>query len=141
MSRPLSRSEAQRRVDRSKASERRLAKWLVEHDGPDPTMMPGAGLATKTGRVGHLFQFDVPSLHYDGENKNIRVGSLWKVWKQITDIARSHGKEPMVRIEPTNEDARRYPKLHIITESRHAALLDAERELLALRAKSGILEP
>ena len=141
MSRPLTRSEAQRRVERAKASERRLAKWLVEHDGPDPNFMPGAGMATRTGRVGHLFQYDVPSLHYDGENKNIRVGSLWKVWKQIADIAHGHGKEPMVRIEPTNPDARKYPKLHIITESRHADLLRAERRMLALDAESGILEP
>jgi len=103
-------------------------------------MMPGAGVATPTGRVGHLFRYDVPSLHYRAENKHIKIGSLWRVWKQVADIAKLADKHPLVRIEPTNPDARQYPKLHIISEQRHQELLAAEQWMLSYRPKDGILD-
>ncbi len=131
------RSEAQRRILRSKASERALGKFLMEHDGPSTKYPPGGGVATTTGRVGHIFRYDVSSLHYTAENKNIRVGSLWKIWKQVVDLAKKNGDHPLLRIDPTNEDARKYPNLHVISESRHAELLECEKRMLSIPADSG----
>lgn len=124
------RDSARRLLRRSKESERKMGRWLLKHDGPDPRFRPGGGLVTTTGRVGHItgLQFDTLSKTYAGENKNIKVwAGLWGFWKQIVDKAREQGKEPVLRIEPSNEDKSGYPVLHIITEERHAALLDLER--------------
>jgi hypothetical protein len=154
-------SDAKRRLRRSKDSERRLAKWLMTHDGPDPHMMPGNGIVSPTGRVGHVtsLQFDALSLHYAGENKNEKIGSLlwaqWatavrdgvqfvsnklpaelgRYWLKISQKAVDWGKTPLIRIEPTNDDivfvnGKRISNLHIITEERHAELLGYEKLFL-----------
>jgi hypothetical protein len=125
------RDAARRLLRRSKDSERKMGRWLLKHDGPDPRFRPGGGLVTTTGRVGHItgLQFDTLSHTYAGENKNIKVwAGLWAFWKQIVDKAREQGKEPVLRIEPSNLDKAGYPVLHVITEERHAALLDLERQ-------------
>lgn len=128
------RSEAQRRLRRSKDSERRLAKWLQAHDGPDPVMKPGNGIVSETGRVGHVtaLQFDAISLHYAAENKQERVpATWWKFWLKIVEKAGEWGKEPLLRIEPTNDDRVGVPIIHMITEQRHEELLRIEQEFLA----------
>lgn len=133
------RSEAQRRLRRSKDSERRLGKWLLEHDGPDPMMRPGNGIVTETGRVGHVqaLQFDAISLHYVAENKQERVpATWWTYWKKIVEKSGEWGKHPFLRIEPTNVDAKGVPILHLITEARHTELLTYEREHLARTGQS-----
>ena len=118
-----------------KRSERSFAKWLMEHDGPEPSM---ARVASSTGRVGHIteLQYDVASLHYTAENKAMRVwAGLWSFWLQIVAKSIENGKQPLIRIEPTNDEkfilGRRVPKLHIITEERHAELLGYEKDALA----------
>lgn len=74
-------------------------------------------------------QFDTLSRSYAGENKNIKVwAGLWEFWKKNVNKAREQGKEPCIRIEPTNDDAKGVPIMHIITEERHAELLRYERE-------------
>lgn len=125
-------NDIQRRLRRAKDSERRFAKWLIEHDGPHPRFRPGGGIASSTGRVGHItgLQFDCVSMSYAGENKQTVVwAGLWKFWKQVVDVARREHLEPVLRIEPTNEDKAGYPNLHIITEERHAELLGYEKQV------------
>ena len=123
-------SDVRRIARRAKESERTLGRWLLLHDGPDPRMK---GIASSTGRVGHItqLQFDVVSRTYAAENKNMKVPArLWLFWCKIIDVATGQGKEPMLRIEPTNAPLglrKRYPSLHIITEDRHAELLEKER--------------
>jgi len=124
-------SEAKRRLRRSKQSERDLGKYLLEHNGECPVFRL---ISSSTGRVGHLteLQFDVASLDYAAENKNVKVPKLlmgW--WDKICEISAKHGKQPLLRIDPSNEGKHR--EMHIITAERHAELLDYEyryRELL-----------
>lgn len=134
-------SEAKRRLRRAKDSERRLAKWLIANDGPDPKMAPGNGIVSETGRVGHVtaLQFDALSLHYAAENKHARVpAQLWDYWIKIIEKSAQWDKHPLLRIEPTNLlpkylNGKPIPPLHIITEARHAELLAYEMQ--ALRRK------
>lgn len=131
----MSVSDAQRRLRRSKQSERDLGHWLLEHDDPDPRFK---GIASSTGRVGHItsLQFDVISKKYAAENKQVRLpAKILRWWKQINDVAVDQGKDALLRIEPTNEQLsvpvrlrKKVPSLHIITEDRHAELLAAEKE-------------
>jgi hypothetical protein len=69
---------------------------------------------------------------YCGENKQVKVpAKLFSWWQQIVAIAKVQGKQPLLRIEPTNLDANgrkiRAPDLHIITAERHAELLRKEK--------------
>lgn len=120
----MGRSEAQRRLDRSKQSERDLGHWLLEHNGPCPDY---SKIASSTGRVGHIteLQFDVVSLNYAAENKHVKVPKkLLGWWDQIVRIAQKHGKQPLLRLDPSNDG--KHPELHIITKERHEYLLDME---------------
>jgi len=120
------------RLRRAKESERKFGRWLLEHDGPNERFRPGGGLATSTARVGHItaLQFDCISMSYAAENKNEKVPSTWwKYWKKIVEKAEGQGLEPVLRVEPTNDDRRGVPNLHIITEDRHAELLEYERQV------------
>ena len=118
-------NDNQRRLRRSKQSERDLGHWLLEHDGRDPHFRH---IASSTGRVGQItdLQFDVVSRTYAAENKQVKTPKkLLGWWDQIILVAAKHSKEPMLRIEPTNDG--RHQELHIITKERHEALLDMER--------------
>lgn len=138
--------ENRRRLRRAKNSERRMGKWFIEHDGPDPVLKPGGGIVSQTGRVGHItaLQFDILSRSYAGENKNMRVwAGLWNFWVKVVGAGIDFGKEPILRFEPTNEDptqvrGRPVPNMHIITEERHAYLLRCERELLAIQSSPDV---
>ncbi len=137
-------SPGQLRLRRSKDSERRLARWLQEHDGPDPVMKPGNGIVSETGRVGHVtaLQFDAISLHYAAENKQEKVpATWWGYWKKIVEKAGEWDKEPLLRIEPTNDDKYKVPIIHIITEARHQELLDVERWYNELREELAAVIP
>lgn len=134
------RNEIQRRLRRAKDSERRTAKWMQEHDGPDPRFRPGSMLVTSTGRVGHVtnLQFDALSRTYATENKHIKVpAGLWKFWKQIVNVAFKNGKEPCLVLDPAMGEKRTdgipIPAMHMISASRHAELLRCERELIRLQ--------
>jgi hypothetical protein len=138
----MPRSDAQRLIAKSKQSERDLGKWMLEHDGPDPAMR---GIASSTGRVGHItqMQFDVISRTYASENKNVRLSKTFlQWWLQILDVAADRGKVPLLSIEPSNVvpsslnggRARKIPRMHIITEDRHAELLRAEQRVAELEA-------
>lgn len=120
----MGRSEAQRRLDRSKQSERDLGHWLLEHNGECPDYQK---IASSTGRVGHIteLQFDVVSKHYAAENKHVKIPKkLLGWWEQIVSIAAKHGKQPLLRLDPSNDG--KHPELHIITKERHEYLLDME---------------
>jgi hypothetical protein len=123
-------SDIQRRIKRSKQSERDLGHWLQEHDAPDPRM---TGITSSTGRVGHItgLQYDVASLHYSAENKQIKLPAKFlQFWLQIVDIANANGKDALLRIEPTNTLVglrKKAPEMHIITAERHAELLRKEK--------------
>lgn len=121
-----------RRLRKAKQAERDSGKWLLEHDGEDHKW---SGVASSTGRVGHITQlmFDVISKHYAGEVKNIIVpAKLFGFWVKIVSVAAQHGKDPVLIIVPNNEQKlvgfpKKVPALHIITEERHAELLEKER--------------
>lgn len=123
-------SEAKRLIRRAKKSERSGASWFIEHDGPDlPPMNPGGGIVTVTGRVGHIYdlQYDGHSLHYASENKNVKLNATWvEWWTKIIERAAAAGKQPCLRIDPSNKPGR-VPVMHIITEDRHRWLLECER--------------
>lgn len=115
---------------RAKASERKLAKWQIKHDGPDPKYR---GLTTSTGRIGHVtnIQADTLSAHYLGENKNEVVPIKWlRYWQKINDKATEWGKDALLCFEPSNRDlvSVRLPDIHWITPDRHAELLRKEQE-------------
>lgn len=121
-------NENQRRLRKSKQSERDLGHYLLEHNGPDPNFRL---ISSSTGRVGHIteLQFDVVSFDYAAENKNVKVPKkILGWWDQIVRVARDHGKEPLLRIVPSNDD-KKYPEFHIISSERHADLLDKEARL------------
>lgn len=124
------RTEAQRRLRRSKDVERTVGKWLMEHDGPDPTMF---GIASTTGRVGHInqMQIDILSKTYATEVKNIKMPLRFLAfWDKIVLRASERGKEPLLVVEPSNIEfglRKHAPRLHIISEDRHEALLETER--------------
>ena len=106
----------------------------MENDGIDPRWKPGGGLASSTGRVGHIaeLQLDAISLHYGIENKQMIVpGVLWGFWKKVVHRSHDQGKIPVLRWEPTNEEKYvegvRIPTMHVITEERHGELLNYER--------------
>lgn len=131
---------------RSKESERVAGRWFIEHDGPDPAFMPGNGVVTKTGRVGHVnaLQYDVHSRHYAVENKHIRLNATWLLWwVKIVSRAMDLRKEPCLRIDPSNKPdsfmhngfRHKIPEMHVITASRHAWLLECERVVEALDAR------
>lgn len=123
-------SDAQRLVRKAKQSERDLGHWLIKNDGYDPAYR---GIASPTtGRVGHVtgLQFDNVSTHYAAENKRVRLGKRFlQWWLQIVDIAVDKRKDALLSIEPTNvlTPTRKIPRMHIITEERHAELLMKER--------------
>lgn len=123
-------NENQRRLRRSKQSERDLGHYLLEHNGPCPVY---SRIASSTGRVGQItdLQFDVVSLDYAAENKLVKVPKkLLGWWTQIVGIAAKHEKHPLLRIVPSNEG--KYPEMHIITADRHAELLNKEAILRGL---------
>lgn len=115
------------RIRRSKESERDLGKFLLTHNGKDTG--PLGVVASSTGRLGHLteLQIDAVSKDYAAENKNVKVPkTLLAWWDQIVRIAEKHNKQPLLRIEPSNEG--KHEEMHIITAKRHAELLDIERQ-------------
>ncbi len=123
-------SDIQRRIRKSKQSERDLGHWLKEHDGPDPRF---AGIASSTMRVGHItqLQYEVVSMHYAAENTQVKLPAKFvQWWLQIIDVAHANGKDPLLRIEPTNVLVGPYrkkcPEMHILTKERHAELLKKE---------------
>lgn len=125
-------SEHKRRLRKAKQAERDSGRWLLDNDGKDEKW---TGVASSTGRVGHITQlmFDVVSKHYAGEVKNIIVpAKIFNFWLKIVSIAATHGKNPVLIIVPNNEHKqagfpKRVPAMHIITEDRHAELLEKER--------------
>lgn len=107
-----------------------MGHFLLDHNGPDPVFRH---IASSTGRVGQItdLQFDVVSLDYAAENKLVKVPKkILGWWAQIVEIAAKHGKQPLLRIVPSNEG--KHTTLIIITEERHAELLDKEFRLRGL---------
>ena len=125
-------TDIQRRLRKSKQSERDGGHWLMLHDGPDPRML--FGVAATTGRVGHItaLQYDVASKTYAMENKNVKLpAKIVQWWMQIIDVAAREGKEPLLRIEPSNVlvgPRKKAPEMHILTADRHADLLKKEKD-------------
>lgn len=84
-----------------------------------------------SGRVGHIpeLQYDLHSLSYASENKHVRLNATWVTWwRKIIDRAAQAGKEPCLRIDPSNKPS--VPVMHIITADRHAWLLHCEKQVL-----------
>jgi hypothetical protein len=97
------------------------------------------GIASSTGRVGHITQlrYDVTSATYVAENKQVKLPAKWlQWWLQINDIATQQSKEALLRIDPSNlplGSRKTIPEMHIITKERHQELLEKERELDDMR--------
>ncbi len=125
-------NDIQRRIARSKQSERDLGKWLLEHDGEDPRWR---GISSSTGRIGHItsLQFDCVSKHYAAENKQIKLPArMLDWWLKIVGISVTQGKDALLSIESTNVVAvrgvlKKPMRMHIITADRHAQLLAKEK--------------
>ena len=117
---------------RAKEAERNAGRWMLQFDGPDPMW---SKVTSSTGRVGHItgLQFDVASLHYCTESKNILMSlRLQRFWRQIQEIAVTHGKDACLVIKPSNplpSDKRHKHDAtwHVITQERHSELLEKER--------------
>ena len=126
-------NDIQRRIRKSKDTERDTGKWLQKHDGIDERWQ---GISSSTSRVGHItqLQFDVVSKHYACEVKNVKLpATILKWWLQIVGIAATHEKDALLVIRPSNVvSVRGIPKhpmsMHILTEERHAELLRKEKE-------------
>jgi hypothetical protein len=122
-----------RRIQRrARQAERDVGHWLLRNDGPDPVW---AKITSSTARVGHItgLQFDVVSLHYCAEVKNIKMSArLQSFWKQIQEMSARHGKDALLVIQPSNP-VDKNSTWHVITPERHAELLAAERDLHAIR--------
>jgi hypothetical protein len=104
----------------------------MEHDGPDPLM---TGIASSTGRVGHInqMQIDILSKTYATEVKNVKLPARFLAfWDKITLRAHERGKEPLLVIEPSNVEVglrKHVQHLHMISAERHAELLEAEKQV------------
>lgn len=141
---------------RAKTAEREFARWVIQHDGPDPRYQ---GLTTSTGRVGHVtaLQFDILTKSYAGEAKNAKLPtglarawadvnsrsfagevimplsvSVARIWQQIAQVGLEWRKEPLLLWKPSNADkfkvaGKPLPDLHVIRESRHTELLLKEQ--------------
>lgn len=124
-------------AERSKRSERSIARNIQAVDGPDPNFKH---IASSTGRVGHItgLQFDAISRSYATENKN-RVMPTWliKAWVQINQRAVDFNKEALLHIDPPNMpktfpiNGKTMPlsTLAIISEARHEQLVGRDRVL------------
>lgn len=126
-------SDVRRIQRRAKQAERDVGHWLLEYDGPDPLWQR---VTSSTGRVGHItgLQFDVVSMHYCAEVKNIKLAvKLQGFWSQIQQMAARHGKDALLIIQPSNplpsvgNLKQKDMTWHIITPARHAELLEKER--------------
>ena len=119
-------NNVQRIQRRARQAERDSGHWLLKYDGPD---LIWSRISSSTGRVGHLtgLQFDVVSIHYAAEVKNILMSQkLQGFWKQIREVAIKHGKSPLLIIQPSNP-VDKSSTWHVITPERHAELLEYER--------------
>jgi hypothetical protein len=128
-------------MSRSKRTERKAARRMVEIDGPDPNFQK---IASSTGRVGHItnLQFDAVSKNYATEIKNRKIPTwMVKAWIQIQQRAIDFNKNALLYMEPPNMP-KTFPlngqnhkssDLVIITQARHEELILAEKELNAIQ--------
>lgn len=88
--------------ERSKRSERSIARRMQDVDGRDPEF---SRISSSTGRVGHItsLQFDAVSRTYVTENKN-RAMPTWLIqaWIKINQRAIDFNKHALLHIEPSN---------------------------------------
>ena len=131
-------TKSQRSIgERAKRSERSVAKSMLAADGPAPEFR---GIATSTGRVGHItnLQFDAVSRSHVTENKNRMMPSwLIKAWIQINQRALDFRKEALLHIDPPNMpktfilNGKREPlsTMAIITEKHMEHLVSRDRML------------
>lgn len=128
-------------IRRAKISERNISRRMQEIDGADPIYK---NVTSSTGRVGHItgMQIDAISRNYVIENKN-RTLPVWlnKAWIQILQRAIDFQKHALLHIEPSNI-AKEFPvngvkhrtdTMAVISQSRHEALILAEKTLEAVR--------
>lgn len=125
-----------KRKGRSKAwesTEREAARWLQEHSGVDPS--PPVPLSS-TGRCGAILRYDASSAVYCGEAKRRLLPKwLFVAWAQICFLAHERGtRHPVMILDFVSEQKTaphkgkniRVPRVHCITEDRHAELLSYE---------------
>lgn len=120
---------------RSKTSERNIAKRMQDVDGKDPNF---AGIATSTGRIGHItnIRVDGVSKNYFTENKN-RVLPKWTIdaWILINQRGQEFHKHPLLHIEPPNMpkdfllngERHKLDTMAIIRQDRHEELIEKEK--------------
>jgi hypothetical protein len=128
---------------RWKTDERETSRLYQEIDGP--TENPALKiLQTSTGRLGHLnaLRVDASSKNYMIEVKRRGlVAWLHKAWVLIQQKGRDFKVEPVLVLCMTDDqnsyehDGKKYAceDIHGITASRHAYLLECERQLFAIR--------
>jgi len=127
---------------RSKNSERNIAKRMQDVDGKDPNF---EGIATSTGRIGHItnMRVDTVSKHYFTENKN-RALPRWIIdaWILINQRAKDFNKVPLLHLEPPdmpkdfllNGERHKLDTIACIRQDRHEELIRAEAKANTARA-------
>ncbi len=128
--------------DKGKRLERDLGKFLLTYDGMCPIW---GEIASSTGRIGHITELgmDVVSHTYVAEAKHRESMPQWFIgaWEQILEKGETHNKVPLLAVKKN-----RVKIMHIITEERHAELLECEKlvkesDFFEDRDESGESEP
>jgi hypothetical protein len=123
--------------ERSKRSERAIARRMQDVDGRDPEF---SRIASSTGRVGHItnLRFDAVSKTYATENKNrILPGWLVKAWILVNQRAVDFHKNALLHIDPPNMpktvplngEMMKLDTMAIIGQTRHEYLIVRSKKL------------
>jgi len=110
--------------------EREVADWIKKYDGIDEKNYA----VTSSGRLGAGYNelgFDIPAIRYSVECKHRSSVPKWLMgaYEQVIDITDSENEKHKTDKSPLLVVKKNYkPVMHIITEERHAELLEYEKE-------------
>ena len=124
-------------MERSKRSERSIARKMQEADGIDPEF---SRIASVTGRVGHItnLRFDAVSRTYATENKNrILPGWMIKAWILVNQRALDFNKYALMHLDPPNMpktfplngEQKKLDTMAVIGQTRHELLIIRSKKL------------
>jgi len=119
-----------------KRKEREDARWLLQHDEPDPNLR---GVYSSSGRVGHVtgLQRDQQSKHYIGESKRRELPKwLRTAIDQVRRLAKENGRHWVLFLHLKGQGE----PVHIISREDHAELLEYRKRVLAAEEKVKELE-
>ena len=124
-------------IERSKRSERSIARKMQDVDGRDPEF---SKISSPIGRVGHItnLRFDAVSRTYCTENKN-RALPYWiiKAWILVSQRAADFNKHPLLHMDapnlpktvPLNGEQIKLDTMAIIGQTWHELLIVRSKKL------------